>query len=175
MSVAAATPAGLDQRLLRSALGSFATGVIIVTAAYEGGEHGMTANSFTSVSLSPPLVLFCTHNNARMTRLIERGTELGLSVLARDQANVSSHFAGKPQGGVEVEFSWWRGVPVIAGATAHFICRMLDSRIAGDHTVHIAEVEDCAPLHEPPLLFFRGAYAQLARDIDTRAAATVSA
>jgi flavin reductase (DIM6/NTAB) family NADH-FMN oxidoreductase RutF len=165
--VSSVTPTEIDKRLLRSALGSFATGVIIVSAAYEGREHAMTANSFTSVSLTPPLVLICTHNNARMTRLLERGMEFGLSVLAADQQDVSKRFAGRADGPV-VNFSWVRGVPLIAGAAAHFVCRLTDSRVAGDHTVQIAEVEHFQSCSKAPLVFCNGAYADLAA-AETRA------
>jgi flavin reductase len=159
--VSSTTPTEIDKRLLRRALGSFATGVIIVSAAYEGREHGMTANSFTSVSLTPPLVLICTHNNARMTRLLERGMEFGLSMLAAGQEDVSRRFAGRGEGPA-VDFSWVRGVPLIAGAAAHFVCRLTDSRVAGDHTVQIAEVEYFQSCSKAPLVFWNGAYADLA-------------
>jgi flavin reductase (DIM6/NTAB) family NADH-FMN oxidoreductase RutF len=152
----------MDQRLLRSALGSFATGVIIVSATYDGRDHAMTANSFTSVSLTPPLVLICTHNNARMTRLLERGMEFGLSVLAAGQEDISRRFAvggGEPA----VDFSWFRGVPLIAGAAAHFVCRLTDSRVTGDHTVQIAEVEYFQSCSKAPLVFWNGAYSHLTR------------
>lgn len=152
----------IDKRLLRSALGSFATGVIVVSAAYEGREHAMTANSFTSVSLAPPLVLICTHNNARMTRLLERGMEFGLSVLAADQESVSRRFAGRGDEPV-VDFSWVRGVPLIAGAAAYFVCRLADSRVAGDHTVQIGEVEYFQNCSKLPLVFWNGLYADLSR------------
>jgi len=151
----------IDSRLLRSALGTFATGVIVVSAAYEGQEHAMTANSFTSVSLTPPLVLICTHNNARMTRVLERGMEFGLSVLAADQENISRRFAGRAEGPA-VDFSWVRGVPLIAAAAAHFVCRLVDSRVAGDHTVQIGEVEHFQSCSRAPLVFWNGLYAALA-------------
>jgi flavin reductase (DIM6/NTAB) family NADH-FMN oxidoreductase RutF len=156
-----AQAADIGSRMLRNALGSFATGVIVVSAAYEGREHGMTANSFTSVSLAPPLVLFCTHNDARMTGLLERGMEIGLSVLAADQQAISRHFAGRGSTESAVEFTWVRGVPLISGAVAHLVCRLTDSRVAGDHTVQIAEVEHFEHFGRPPLVFCNGAYTQL--------------
>jgi flavin reductase (DIM6/NTAB) family NADH-FMN oxidoreductase RutF len=156
-----------DSRLLRSTLGSFASGVVIVSAAYEGREHGMTANSFTSVSLTPPLVLFCTHNDARMTRVLEPGMELGLSVLASEQQSVSRRFAGRgnneaPVDFAPVQFIWVRGVPLIFGAVAHLVCRVTESRVAGDHTVQIAEVEHFQRFEKAPLVFWNGTYVELA-------------
>lgn len=147
-----------DTREVRKALGSFATGVVVVTAAYEGGEHGMTANSFASVSLKPPLVLVCIDNNARMARVLERGMHAGLSVLARGQERISRHFAGSAEEVLTIEFVWHGGVPLIAGALAHFICRVTDSYVAGDHTVQIAEVEHFQRFDKSPLLFYAGTY-----------------
>lgn len=148
-----------DMSKLRAALGCFATGVIIVSASYDGGEHGMTANSFTSVSLRPPLVLFCTHNNARMTHVLECGMEVGLSVLAAGQEATSRQFAGG--GGDLVDFTWVRGVPLIAGSMMHLVCRLLDARVAGDHSVQIAEVEHFERFDKAPLIFCEGRYARL--------------
>jgi flavin reductase (DIM6/NTAB) family NADH-FMN oxidoreductase RutF len=157
-----ATTRQFDTRLLRSTLGSFASGIVIVSAAYEGREHGMTANSFTSVSLTPPLVLFCTHNDARMTRVLEPGMELGLSVLASEQQSVSRRFAGRGNDEAPVGFTWVRGVPLIFGAAAHLVCRVTESRVAGDHTVQIAEVEYFQRFEKVPLVFWNGTYVQLA-------------
>jgi flavin reductase (DIM6/NTAB) family NADH-FMN oxidoreductase RutF len=152
---------GICRRELRAALGCFATGVIIVSASYEGREHGMTANSFTSVSLEPPLVLFCTDNNARMTRVLECGVEVGLSVLSAEQESVSRHFAGRGSGESLAQFTWVRGVPLIAGAMMHLVCRVTDSRVAGDHSVQIAEVEHFERFRRSPLVFCSGAYSRL--------------
>ena len=167
MNSAPSLPQGsrnLDARELRTALGSFATGVIVVTAAYEGGEQlGMTANSFASVSMQPPLVLVCIDNNARMARVLERGMHCGLSVLACGQERLSRHFAGRADAELVIEFAWYRGVPVIAGALAHFICRVTDSYVAGDHTVQIAAVEQFACFEHAPLLFYSGVYCHLQR------------
>jgi flavin reductase (DIM6/NTAB) family NADH-FMN oxidoreductase RutF len=157
-----AMTAAPDKHLLRSTLGSFATGVIIVSAAYEGREHGMTANSFTSVSLMPPLVLFCTHNDARMTRVLEPGMEVGLSVLAGDQQRVSRRFTNRAYHEAPVEFTWLRGVPLISGAAARLVCRLTESRVAGDHTVQIGEVEYFERFDKAPLVFWNGTYVQLA-------------
>lgn len=154
--------AAIDARELRAAFGLFATGIVVVTAAYEGGEHGMTANSFTSVSLRPPLVLVCIDNNARMARVLERGMCVGVSVLAAGQEDLSRHFSGRPVGEVTLRFTWRGGVPLIEGALAQFVCRVMDSHVVGDHTVQIAEVEEFERFDRPPLLFFSGQYVSLA-------------
>ena len=155
----------LDPRELRQTLGRFATGVVVVTAAYEGSEHGMTANAFTSVSLDPPLVLVCIGNRARMSRVLEPGMHFGISILAASQRDTSQTFAGRPQSSTSVEFTWRRGVPLIAGACAHFNCRLSEARLAGDHTLYIAAVEEFSATECPPLVFHRGAYTSLGAEV----------
>lgn len=160
----------LNRRDLRDALGSFATGIIVVTASYEGSQHGMTANSFTSVSLEPPLVLVCIDNNARMAHLLERGMEFGLSILSVSQERISRHFAGRPQDGLAIDFAWRAGIPLIAGAHAHFRCQLADSHVVGDHTIFIAEVRELERYDAAPLVFHRGQYCSLV-DHQVRSAA----
>lgn len=150
-----------DPRELRQTLGRFATGVVVVTAAYEGSEHGMTANAFTSVSLDPPLVLVCIGNRTRMSRLLEPGMHFGISVLSAAQREVSQAFAGRTQAGVSVEFAWRRGVPLIAAACAHFVCALVEARLAGDHTIYIGAVEEFTASDGAPLIFHCGGYTSL--------------
>jgi flavin reductase (DIM6/NTAB) family NADH-FMN oxidoreductase RutF len=151
----------MDTRDLRRALGCFATGVIVVTATSEGNEHGMTANSFTSVSLEPPLVLVCIHNDARLSRMLERGMRFGLSILGAHQQALSAHFAGRTQPGLRIPFEWEHGVPLIGNAAACFLCRATDSYVAGDHTLYLAEVESFREGDPRPLVFHRGCYRSL--------------
>jgi flavin reductase (DIM6/NTAB) family NADH-FMN oxidoreductase RutF len=155
-----------DARGLRQALGRFATGVVVVTAAYEGSEHGMTANAFTSVSLEPPLVLVCIGNRARMARVLEPGMRFGISILSATQGETSRAFAGRSQSPVPVKFSWRNGVPLIEAACAHFVCALADARLAGDHTLYIGAVEDFMTTESEPLIFHRGTYASL--DVNRR-------
>jgi flavin reductase (DIM6/NTAB) family NADH-FMN oxidoreductase RutF len=150
-----------DPRDLRQALGRFATGVVVVTAAYEGSEHGMTANAFTSVSLEPPLVLVCIGNRARMSRVLEPGMHFGISILAATQHAISQTFAGRTQSPAPVEFAWRRGVPLIAAACAHFVCQLAEARLAGDHTLYVAAVEEFSASDHAPLIFHRGSYTSL--------------
>lgn len=121
----------------------------------------MTANSFTSVSLAPPIVLVCIHNDARMAFVLERGMEFGVSVLASHQEATSRHFAGRPQSTGQIEFAWHRGVPLIAEAAAQFVCRLSDARIVGDHTLYLAEIEHFERFDHRPLIFHGGGYASL--------------
>jgi flavin reductase len=151
----------VDVRELRAALGCFPTGVIVITASSEGMEHGMTANSFTSVSLAPPLVLVCIDNNARMARLLERGMHFGLSILSAEQAGVSRHFSGQQPSAGAVQFAWRSGVPFINDAAASFLCRATDCHVTGDHTVYLAEVEHFERSGLAPLVFCAGRYGSL--------------
>ena len=139
-------PAELDGGTLRRAFGRFATGVTVLTL---GGSdpHGMTANSFASVSLEPPLVLLCIGHQAVMHRRLTPGTEFGVSVLGSHQEHLARHFAdgSRPRGPAEFEFAQCLpgptcGVPLISGALAGFECRLRQTHSAGDHTIFVAEV-----------------------------------
>lgn len=150
MSVLAAPPAELvdidDGKQLRRTFGTFATGVTVVTV---GGDdcRGMTANSFTAVSLDPPLVLVCVGRDAVMHRSLAHAETFSVSVLAADQEAVARHFANssRPAGRGQFETVDWlagtaTGTPLIAGALAHLECvkeRLYDG---GDHTIFVGRV-----------------------------------
>src|SRR5262245_22681639 len=115
----------MEQQRLRQALGSFATGVTVVTVG-GGSPHGMTANSFTSVSLDPPLVLVCVERDAVMHARLEQAGTFGISVLAYQQQAVARHFADRRRPLGQAQFDpvdWHPGpvtaTPLIAGAVAH--------------------------------------------------------
>jgi flavin reductase (DIM6/NTAB) family NADH-FMN oxidoreductase RutF len=149
-------------RLFRQALGQFATGVTVITTMHEGIVHGMTANAFCSVSLEPPLVLVSVDTRSHMHRLLTQSRRYGVSVLSKDQEELSRHFAGRSQEGLRVPFTWHDGYPLIEGAVAHLTCQVIDVHPAGDHTLFIGRVEhlgyadNCAPL-----LFYGGKYHRL--------------
>ena len=152
----------MDRIALRRTFGRFATGVTIVSCERDGQVHGMTANSFTSVSLEPALVLVSIDNRARMAELLRAGGDYGLNILSSVQEGLSNHFAGKP-GDEAIPFVRHGGVPLIEGAMAHLVCRVQDVWPAGDHSLFVGEVlhhaqeEDCTP----PLLFYGGRYRQI--------------
>jgi flavin reductase len=130
---------------LRRTFGRFATGVTVMTVG--GPEpHGMTANSFTSVSLRPPLVLVCVDQQAIMHERMVVG-RFGISVLSEHQENLARHFADlrRPLGaaqfdGVDNEPGRLTGAPLLRGAVAHFECELSHAVDAGDHTVFIARL-----------------------------------
>ena len=150
-----------DPKLYRQALGRFASGVTIVTTQHEGRTHGMTANAFVSVSLDPPLVLVSVDNRAHMHEMLQRTGRYGVSVLAEDQETLSNHFAGRPVEGLEARFVTRHGVPLIEGAIAYFVARVVDAHPAGDHTLYIGRVEHFEVSDARPLLFHGGQYQQL--------------
>lgn len=135
-----------DKASLRHVLGAFATGVTVVTAGRDL-PHGMTANSFTSVSLDPPLVLVCVGRDALMHRVLSQQTTFAVSILAADQTEVARYFADKrrPVGPGQFDgVSWSRGArsgaPLIDGALAHLECELEHRHDAGDHTIYVGRL-----------------------------------
>ena len=159
-------PTRLEFRL---ALGQFATGITVVTA--ERGPnlvHGMTANSFTSVSLDPLLILICVDKDAKMLPLIKRHKRFGVNILKEDQRAISEYFAQKEENPeierhLGIDYRWTAdGVPLLDDALAHLTCELASSYIAGDHTIFIAEVTRVEVFEGQPLLYCRGEYRRIA-------------
>lgn len=134
-----------------------------VVAAYgEGGRpKGLTANAFMSVSLDPPLVVVALDNRARTKPVIERAGRYGVSVLAEDQRVLAEHFAGRVQEGLEIAFVERAGAPVLEGALAHVVARVVEAHPAGDHTLFLGEVEYLHHREGLPLLFYAGRYGRM--------------
>jgi flavin reductase (DIM6/NTAB) family NADH-FMN oxidoreductase RutF len=158
----------LSSAVFRQALGRFATGVTVVTAERAPGEvHGMTANSFTAVSLEPLLVLVCVDEQARMLPVLKKAQRFGVSVLKDDQRAISDFFAQPEQDpdterALGIRFEWPAdGIPVLGDALVQLTCRVVASHLAGDHTIFLGEVESAEVFEGEPLLFFRGAYRRI--------------
>ncbi len=155
----------LDFRELRSALGSFATGVTVVTSCTSDGELlGMTANSFSSVSLDPPLVLFSMDRSALSLSAYQDAGCFAVNVLSAEQEDLSNRFAktlGDKWTGLDYE-TWETGSPVLPDTLASFDCRTWQTYDGGDHVIFVGEVLRMA-LHSEhdPLLFHRGRYARV--------------
>jgi flavin reductase (DIM6/NTAB) family NADH-FMN oxidoreductase RutF len=150
-----------DIRRFRSTLGRFATGVTVVTSIENGRTHGMTANTFASVSLDPPLVLVSLDNRSNMHRILATGQRYGISVLAENQRALSDHFAARGPGPLDVRFVSHAGIPLIPGALAYFAAKVVDAYPAGDHTLYVGHVEYFECREDKPLLFYAGQYQQL--------------
>ncbi|HWI74044.1 MAG TPA: flavin reductase family protein [Baekduia sp.] len=124
-------------RSLRSCLGRFATGVVVVTFEGPDGQHGITVNSFTSVSMEPPLVLVSVARRARSHDAL-RGRSFCVNVLGAEQEELARQFAGKGErDAVWVEDAH---VPRLAGVLAHLECRSWRDYDGGDHTLFLGEV-----------------------------------
>ena len=157
-----ATAPGFSQREFRASLAMFATGVTIVTARTQTGELlGLTANSFNSVSLSPPLVLWSLSQAATSMAALSEGSRYAINILAADQKHLAERFAGKRE-------ERWRGVsftesanglPLLAGAAAIFECFNRSRYEEGDHVIFVGEVERCQHrAGAAPLLFHGGRF-----------------
>jgi len=160
--------AGLDVRALRNALGHYTTGVTIVTTRTPEGAHtGVTVNSFTSVSLDPPLVLFCLATRSSLLAAFEQAGHFAVNVLARGQQALSNRFARPSSNtwdGVKYR-SGTHGCALLADALGTFECARRAAYPGGDHLILIGEVlsvETAAP-HEP-LAFYRGSYGTFTHD-----------
>jgi len=157
-------PENLTKTEFCRACAKFPTGVTIVTVLdADGSPHGMTASSFTSVSLEPRLVLVCVDHRASVLAHLRRAQHIGINILGENQQELSAHFARPGHDrfdGVE----WLAGdggVPLIPGVLARFECsihRMID---AGDHTILIAEVLDAEHTNGRPLVYFASGYHKL--------------
>ena len=160
----AARQQGFDQRGFRQALGAFPTGVCVVTCSLDGELFGMTMNSFNSLSLEPPLVLFSVDRRSASLARWAQAPGYAVHVLAANQADVSNRFA-KP-GSNKWQGTSHRaglfGAPILPGAAAVFECAAFARHAGGDHTLFIAEVMAfrLSPDRQP-LVFGRGRYATL--------------
>ena len=126
----------------RRTLGMFATGVTVITTQVGDQVHGMTANAFMSVSLEPPLVVISVDRRAKMHPLLHEGRHYGINVLADDQQALSDRFAGRRSDAVEEpSFVRVRETPVVEGALAHLVARVVRSYWGGDHSLFLGRVE----------------------------------
>jgi flavin reductase (DIM6/NTAB) family NADH-FMN oxidoreductase RutF len=151
----------------KAALGSWAAGVTVVTTRQDRLVYGITASSFTSLSLDPPLVLVCIANSNKLAMMVQETQKFAVSILAEDQQSVSSYFAISGREPVERfedfgTIEMHTGSPIISGALAHLDCE-LDLAIAGgDHTIAIGRVLGAAAdANKKPLLYYRRAYREL--------------
>lgn len=135
----------LDADVLRNAMRAWSAGVTVVTAMYEGQRHGMTVNSFTSISLEPAMITISLQSGSRTHELIMKSRAFGLTILSSEQVQVSNVFAGRVAdvndrfAGLQTE-SLVTGSPLIAGGLAWLDCRVAQTFDVGMNTLFIAEV-----------------------------------
>jgi 3-hydroxy-9,10-secoandrosta-1,3,5(10)-triene-9,17-dione monooxygenase reductase component len=156
----------LDQRDFRSALGCFPTGVCLITTLGPGGKReGLTVNSFSSVSLDPPMVLWSLARTASCAPVFRDAEYFAINVLAADDAALASHFArsGADKFALYAErfASGLGGAPLLQSAAASFECHSRYRKYGGDHIILIGAVERYTYLDHAPLVFHRGRYASL--------------
>jgi flavin reductase (DIM6/NTAB) family NADH-FMN oxidoreductase RutF len=167
-NISAMASAPLSPELFRRVMGNFVTGVTVVTVEREPGKvHGMTANSFTSVSLDPLLVLVCVDQNAQLLSFLKMQRRFGVNMLRSNQQAISEHFAKPLQNPEEekqlgVRFEWTEsGIPLLEGALGQLACTVAAQYMAGDHTIFIGEVESIHEGEGDPLVYHQRQYRKL--------------
>ncbi|HEX7881378.1 flavin reductase family protein [Bradyrhizobium sp. C9] len=162
----------IDPRDFRNALGTFATGVTIVTAmSAEGRPYGITCNSFASVSLNPPLVLWSLGTFSQGLPIFQNASHFTVNVLDTSQQTLAMQFA-RSSGDKFAGVSWKPGLgnaPVLAGVVANFQCRAANRYYGGDHVIFLGAVEAYAYNRNNPLLFARGGFGRFQADDDRNA------
>lgn len=151
-----------DPRALRSAFGRFATGVTVVTASTPSGPVAITANSFSSVSLDPPLVLWSVGRHSKRFAAFSSCRHYAIHVLAADQADLCRRFArdGSDFSGMELALNA-ENVPVLGGALARFECAIENRVEGGDHLILIGRVLRMSAEDGDPLVFAAGRYGRI--------------
>lgn len=145
----------------RRTLGMFATGVTVITTLLDEQIHGMTANAFMSVSLQPPLIVISVDRRAKMNNLLGEGVRFGVSVLEERQSVLSDRFAGRITDGPDPEFELVHETPLVDGALAHLVARVVRSYWGGDHSLFLGRVEYVRYGEGTPLLFHGGGYGRV--------------
>lgn len=151
----------IDDRLFRNAMGSFATGVTVITTEVSGEVHGMTANAFMSISLKPKLIAISVGENARMLGFIKDSKQFAVNVLSSSQQNESKQFSGQLNLEHEVQFVPYMGVPTLADSLAVITCDLHSEYVVGDHTVFIGQVTGIQLDEKDPLIYSQGKYREL--------------
>lgn len=148
---------------LRQCLGHFATGVTVVTIARQDGFHGATVNAFSSISLTPPLVMVSLARRSTICGSLS-GAAFGVNILAAEQQELGHHFAGK-RPGAQVRLGWamHAQVPRIDGCVGFMACAPWASYDGGDHVIYLGEIQSLECRDGEPLIFHRGAFRALDR------------
>jgi flavin reductase (DIM6/NTAB) family NADH-FMN oxidoreductase RutF len=162
----------IDPRDFRSALGTYATGVTIITAAADGKPYGLTCNSFASVSLNPPLVLWSLVLYSSSLSVFQNASHFTVNVLGASQQALANKFA-KSSDDKFTGVDWTPGLgnaPVLVESVANFQCRAVNRYYGGDHVIFLGAVEAYSYNRKEPLLFARGGYGRFVADDERHAA-----
>ena len=154
----------IDDATFKLAMSHFPSGVTVVTTEHDGKPYGLTVSAFASLSLHPPLVLVSIEKNVKSHDAIAAAGKFGVSILARNQAELSGRFASRVDdkfAGVEI-VRGELGVPLLAGAITTLECRVHAQLPGGDHTIFVGEVAEARTAEGDPLVYYRSAYRDLA-------------
>ena len=150
--------------LFRQVAGSFASGVTVITTGHGGNYHGMTASSFSSLSLDPPLILVCFDLTAATLAAVDANGAFVVNILGSQQEQISRQFASRGQHSLDdVAFDLGElEIPIIRDSLAHFECRVARRHLEGDHVILVGEViAGGVDVGDDPLLYYRGSYRKL--------------
>jgi flavin reductase (DIM6/NTAB) family NADH-FMN oxidoreductase RutF len=159
---------GITEAAFKAACGRYATGVsVVTTVGTDGHKEGLTVNSFTSVSLDPPLVLFCLDKGAGSFKGFTHAGRFAVNVLREDQADLSTHFA---KAGIPDKFAGIKhrtdpdGLPLLDQVLARIVCEIEHRYEGGDHVILVGRVAriDLGEESGKPLVYFRGGYGRFA-------------
>ena len=159
----------LDPEKLRAAMRAWSAGVTVVTAVHEGYKHGMTVNSFTSISLEPAMITISLRDSTRTHELVSKSRAFGLTILSAGQSKISDLFAGKI---TEIEDRFVdlqtetlvTGSPLIVGGLAWLDCRVIETFNVGENTLFIAEVLAARDTNDgQPLIYHNRKYWNLSQ------------
>lgn len=155
-----------DSRSFRQFMGCFATGITVVTLRNEKNEAvGLTINSLTSVSLEPPLILFCLDRRAHLYPVFQKEAHFAVNILAEDQQNVSQHFAyyNYPEKPKNLWDKPQNKCPILRGTLGWMICKTQKIHKAGDHDIFVADVLKLhmRKMQKDPLLYFQSRYRKI--------------
>lgn len=148
------------QAVFRGLMSRYATGVAVIATMSPEGPHGMTATSLTSVSVAPPILLFCAREGTRTGALIKQSKRFSVNILSKEQEQLSRYFAGQTSERCDVAWRDLHGTPMLADAEAVFVCDLHNEYGAGDHSILVGQV---IAMHgrdqlRPPLVFYRSRY-----------------
>lgn len=156
----------ISARDFRATMGLFPTGVTVVTTGTGGDIHAMTANAITSVSMDPPLLLFCVNKTAVMADRLRQNERFTINILNENQTTLSNYFARQATGSAAPDFQFcdWAGGARLERSAAALSCGLYALYDGGDHWIAVGQVE---ALYQPeakaaPLLFYQGQYHQVA-------------
>jgi flavin reductase len=151
----------IDHALFRKVMGSFATGVTVISTEAQGEIRGMTANAFMSGSLEPPLCVISVRQRARIYPHLIQAGHFGVSILAKDQEKLSLHFSGRPAADLAPKFVHVGRTPLLAGACATIAADIVAQHECGDHTMFVGHIVHLEASARAPLVVHEGHYASL--------------